>query len=240
MISIVIPTLNEASVIKNTLTSLKKLTAVDHEIIISDGHSQDQTVAIAKKFTKNIVTYQGTKRQTIANARNLGAHAAQGEYLVFMDADVTVVNPNNFFSSLIKTFEKCPQLAGVTVSLRVHKYQETWKDRVFFGLVNLVHRFVNNILHQGSASGEFQMVRRKDFQKIGGFNEDLVAHEDNDFFQRLAKVGKTRVITDQNVFHTGRRVHKVGHVKLLTIWITNMIWFLIFRRAWVKEWEPIR
>ena len=59
------------------------------------------------------------------------------------------------------------------------------------------------------------MVRRDVFTKMGGFNEKLTAGEDHEFFQRLAKAGKTHFEKSLTVYHTGRREHEIGWPKLL-------------------------
>lgn len=240
MISIIIPTLNEESVLEKTLANLKTIKTISNELIISDGRSQDKTIGIAKKFTDKIVIYDKKERQTIGNARNLGAKIAQGEYLVFIDADTAIPNPDHFFSEALKFFEQDEKLAAITVPMRVSEELETFSDRLFFGLTNLSHRINNNITHTGSASGEFQMIRKYYFDKVSGFDDFLVTYEDNDLFERLAKIGETRLLTDLRIFHSGRRVHKVGHLKLLFIWVVNAIWFKLFRKAATKEWKPIR
>ena len=55
-ISVVIPTLNEEENIASLLKGIKgKLTGYDYEIIIVDGHSEDNTVKIAKKYGAKII-----------------------------------------------------------------------------------------------------------------------------------------------------------------------------------------
>lgn len=240
MFSIIIPTLNEERVLRKTLTRLQILTAVPYELIISDGLSTDKTLSIAKEFTDKIILHHGNGRQTIANARNMGERIASGEYLLFMDADVTIPHPNTFFSNLLNRFKEDPNLAGITVSIRVEKRFETFTDRLLFGFLDLTTRLRNNVLHIGGASGEFQMIRRSAFKEVGGYNDTLIAYEDFDLFERLGRIAKTRMISSLIVFHTGRRVHKVGHLKLFLIWVFNGIWFFFFQKSFSKGWDPIR
>ena len=77
-------------------------------------------------------------------------------------------------------------------------------------------------------------------QKIGGFNEKFVAGEDHDLFQRLTKVGRTRFIKGLTVYHTGRRAHKIGWPRLLSIWLGNVFSFIFLKRSMSKEWKEIR
>ena len=240
MISIIIPTLNEETVLEKTLKNLKKITTFPFEIIISDGRSSDGTLQIAKKYTDKVVVYAEKKRQTIANARNLGAKIAHENILVFMDADVIIENPDKFFKQAIEEFNKNKELVALTVSVKVMKEAETWGDKIFFSILNISHRFNNNLLNNGMAPGEFQMIRKNAFEKTGGYNEALVASEDYDMFFRLSRIGKTKMVKNLTILHTGRRAHKIGWSKLLSQWMLNAIWVVLFKKAYSKEWEIIR
>jgi glycosyltransferase involved in cell wall biosynthesis len=240
MISIIIPTLNEKGLIRKSLEQFKEMKKTPHEIIISDGRSTDETVAIAREYTDKVVIYEGKERQTIANGRNLGATSASGEHLVFIDSDVIIPDPDNFFEKALKIFEKDKFLLAITASIKIYPEDETFSDKIFSWIVNITHRINNNLLKKGSASGEFQIIRREAFKKAGGFNDLLVTYEDNDMFERLAKIGKTRMIKELTIFHSGRRAHKIGWPKLMCIWIYNAIYFYLFKKAASKEWKPIR
>lgn len=240
MISIIIPTLNEKGIIRKTLENLKKIKDVPYEIIISDGKSTDDTLKIVREYTDKIVICESKERQTISNARNLGAKIAAGDYLVHTDSDVIIPNPDEFFKKAMEFFEKDKSLIGITVKIKVYPEDETRMDKIFSWIVNATHTFNNNVLKTGSASGEFQMMRRDIFEKVGGFRDELITYEDNDLFERLAKIGKTRMIKDLTIFHSGRRAHKIGWPKLMSIWIINAIFFKLFDKAASKEWKEIR
>ena len=239
-LSIIVPTLNEEKVIAKTLSALKALRVVSYEIIVSDGGSTDRTVELAKKYADKVVVHDRKTRQTIGGGRNAGAAVATGEYLLFMDADVFIPNINEFFQQTLERFEKDRGLCGLTVFLKVLPEHVTLSDKMFFGLVNRVYQFYNNVLHLGMASGEFQMVRASAFKQVGGFNGALVVGEDNDLFGRLSKVGRTWVETGLFVMHTSRRAHNVGWAKLLSLWVINLVYNKVIRRSFSKEWKVIR
>lgn len=239
-LSIIIPTLNEEKVIAKTINAIKALRSISYEVIVSDGASTDRTVEFAKPLADRVVVHDGKTRQNIGQGRNAGAAVAQGEYLVFMDADVSVPKIDNFFAQAIERFEADPGLSGLTVFLKVLPEHITLSDRLFFGLVNRLYQFFNNVMHKGMASGEFQMVRAESFRRIGGFNEKLVVGEDNELFGRLSKIGHTWVETGLFVMHTSRRAHKVGWPKLLMLWALNFIYFTLIKRSFSKEWKAIR
>jgi glycosyltransferase involved in cell wall biosynthesis len=241
MLSIIIPTLNEEAALEETLSTLaRKFNAIEHEIIVSDGKSKDRTVEIAKKYADKVIVHDGAARQNIPQGRNAGARAAKGDFLVFLDADVRVPEPDIFFAKAMAYFGGDAKLVALTAHLKVLPEMETFPDRVIFFLLNQFHVLMNNILHNGRASGEFQMIRASAFAKVGGYREDLAAGEDYDLFERLSKVGRTRIEKDLRVFHTGRRAHKIGWPKLLSTWLVNNVWLFMFKRVASKEWKPVR
>jgi len=89
-ISIVIPAFNEADYIENTLSSVfacseTYLGAI--EVIVVDNNSTDATAYIARKCGAQVV-FEPINQ--IARARNTGAKAASGKFLIFLDADTTI------------------------------------------------------------------------------------------------------------------------------------------------------
>jgi glycosyltransferase involved in cell wall biosynthesis len=241
MISIIIPTLNEKSVIEGALKHLKeKLKNIPHEIIVSDGKSMDGTIETAKLYADKVVVWDKPTRQTIALGRNLGAESATGDYLVFMDADTFLIDPATLLQKAQEIFEQRSEIVALTLRLRVFAEMETLGDKLIFGSINMLYPFLNNVLHTGASGGEFQMVRTESFKKVGGYRGDLAAGEDHDLFRRLSKIGRTHFAKELVAYHTGRRGHTIGWPKLLWQWGLNYTTVLFFKRAAQKVWEPIR
>lgn len=240
MISIIIPTKNEISVIGRTLQGFRGAKKRHFEIIVSDGGSTDGTVEVARKYADKVITHDGMTRQTIAFGKNAGARAATGEYLAFFDADVTILNIDEFFDTALSLLKRYPDIVAFTGHLRVLPEHETLSDRFFFGLVNHLHFIQNNFLRIGAASGEFQMMRRDVFLKLGGYREDLTVSEDQEFFRRLAKNGRTHFHRRLTVHHTGRRAHKIGWLKMLILWFLNDMSVRIFNKSSSVFWKEIR
>ena len=111
IISIIIPTLKEDQFLERTLENLKTL-QLPHEIIITDGGSADRTLETARKYTDKIVVWDQPRRQTFGEAKNAGAEIANGKFLVFIDADVIVPEPEKFFEEVVSLFEKNPNFTG--------------------------------------------------------------------------------------------------------------------------------
>lgn len=239
MISFIIPTLNEAAVLRKLLENLAGYHA-PHEVIISDGRSTDGTIDIARELGASVVVYEGTTRQTIGDGRNLGARQARGDFLVFMDADISVPDPDAFFAAALKRFEADPRLVGITVKIRVFPEMFRRGDGFLSWFISTVNALQNNWLGVGAASGEFQMVRADAFTRAGGYNETIAASEDYEFFRRLSKLGRTRYVGSLTVYHTGRRAHKVGWFKLWMTWNINAVKVFLFGSSASKEWKEVR
>jgi len=241
MLSFIIPTLNEEKVLEKLLRNLREIKTFDYEIIVSDGGSTDRTVFIAKSLADKVVEHTKPGRQTIGEGRNAGAAQAQGDFLVFLDADVYIFKPDDFFARALKHFQTNERLVGLGGFLRVFPEMETFGDIIGYRVFsNGSFYFYNNITKVGGNCGEFGMIKREVFQKLGGYHENLAAGEDFELFRRLAKVGN--VLTDPKlvVYHTGRRPHKVGWMKLYFTWIREYFYVALFHRSASKEWEVIR
>lgn len=240
MISIIIPTRNEEKGLDKILSTLKSTITIPHEIIVSDGNSTDGTVAIAQKYADKIVVQDKQRPKTIGTGRNQGAEAASGEYVVFLDADCTIPNPDEFFKRALNYFETHPKTVGLCARLKVWPEHATWMDRIVFSCVNTVYAFFNNILGIGTASGEFMMIKKAIFVQAKGFKERLAASEDINLFYTVSRLGQTHLLRSLVVLHTSRRAHAIGWPLLLWEWLINTVSLIFRHKAATKEWEVIR
>ena len=238
-LSFVIPTLREEQFLERTLKNLDSL-QTPHEIIITDGGSADRTLDIARAHGAKITVWDQPRRQTFGEAKNAGAAIAQGEFLVFIDADVLIPDPNKFFKEALAAFAKSPKLVGITVPLKPWPENHSLVDAFFCAPLNWSYILLNNILHSGNSSGEFQMVRTDAFRGMGGFSERLAAGEDNEMFRQLAKHGRTLSYWRLSVQHSLRRPHKLGWLRTYGIWIKNGLSVALRNKAAYKEWSVVR
>ena len=75
---------------------------------------------------------------------------------------------------------------------------------------------------------------------MGGFDERLIFREDANFLGRLSKIGKTRFDPSLTVYHSGRRLHRLGVLNFYWSWLSNGINVVFFGKAYDNEWTPIR
>ena len=240
MISFIIPTKNEELFVGRLLESLQEYRG-PYEIIISDGGSTDGTIDVVKRHTDKVLLWDGLGRQNISAGRNAGARLATGRYLVFFDADVHVPDINALIAGIEVSFEENPDVVALSGSLLVMPECASFSDKIVSFILNTYFSFVNNVFGVVMVYGEFQITKRDAFEKVGGFSEHLVASEDYDLFRRLnKKIGKVKFIKRLKVYHTGRRIHKVGWAKLLVRWFRNWLSVILVNKAKDKEWEEIR
>lgn len=174
-ISIIVPVLNEEAVIATFLKDLCLLEGVG-EILVVDGGSSDNTLAIAKEFAAVIESPRGRAKQM-----NEGARKSKGDVLFFVHADAGV-DPRAPIA--IADCLKDPSCVGGGFELLIDD------PSVSLRLVS----FLSNL--RVKTSGLFFgdqgiFVRRVIFEQMGGFREmDLM--EDMDFSHRLKSFGKTK------------------------------------------------
>jgi len=237
-LSIIVPTRNEERIIERTLKELHdNLTEIEHEIIVTDDKSTDRTLAIAAKYAR-VVPHVFEGKSTIAANRNNGARAATGDYFAFIDADMFIPNPNMFFKTLLAEFEKDKKMMGATVKIKIRPDEATFTDNVMLEIMGFMQWFHNDVVRSGSASGEFQMMRREAYERAHGYREDLPVGEDNDLFMRLSGMGRTKMIWGLTAYTEPRRARSVGWGKLLWLWTLNYFSVLILGKSYTKEWPP--
>lgn len=84
MISVIIPVLDEETILGGTLDALSRLSG-PHELIVVDGGSEDRSVEVARRHARVVRAERGRARQM-----NAGAREAAGDILLFLHADCTL------------------------------------------------------------------------------------------------------------------------------------------------------
>ena len=239
--SIIIPTFNEEKLLPNLLKQLTNPELrknFNYEIILSDAHSTDKTIEIASKLVDKIIENNSGRKQNIAIGRNEGAKAATGDILIFLNADITINNPINFFSIIKNKFENS-QFVAMTCKVDVEPSEEKLSDKIF-------HIFNNNYFHLlnlmgvGMARGECQIIRKEIFWKAGANQEQLAAGEDFDLFMRIRKLGKVLFVNEVTIYESPRRYRKYGYWNISCSWFKNSVSVVLKNKSLDQEWEQVR
>jgi glycosyltransferase involved in cell wall biosynthesis len=228
--SIVIPALNEE---KHIATCIKQVQqqAPSAELLLVDGRSEDNTVAIAKKLGAKVLV---EPKKTVAAARNTGLQHAQGGIVCFIDADV--VPEKNWFKQLTVPFEdsKVMAVAGIPKPMDGTRIEEVGMQLIFGALSSLLFKFNIPLV-----SGQVMAVRRQDALHVGGFNTDHKSGEDTYIFLMLRKRGKI-LHSSASVRVSLRRIRRWGLLRYLSFNIRNYVSLLRDMRPLEEEYDPIR
>jgi len=227
--SVVIPAYNEANYIGRTLRALRNQTFRDFEVIVKDGKSQDQTCIVAKQYAQRVVSLHD---HSAAEARNQGARHAQGEILVFMDAD-SMLTPETFH----RFYEIMKDRNVVGVSCRKVPLSSSVLDRVLYEFVNL-STFVSATMRLGGAHGNLMLVRRGVFERVGGFNPNIIVAEEQELVRRALRFGKYVFLLDHYVVENPRRLKQWGRLRLYMAWFIGM--FKSFKAGKKQAYEKVR
>lgn len=175
-LSIIIPAYNEARLLPLCLASLPE--SADREIIVVDNNSTDCTADIARAAGARVV-FEPVNQ--IARARNAGAAAAGGDWLLFLDADC-VMSPALLADICSLMHEPAVVAAGSVMRMP----GLPWWAGGMLGLWNFVS------VSCRWAAGSLVLCRREAFRGIGGFSEHLYAAEEIDLSRRLKRWGRRR------------------------------------------------
>jgi glycosyltransferase involved in cell wall biosynthesis len=213
-LSVIVPTYNEAKYIHKTLTSLKKQTFRDFEIIVKDGESSDGTVEIAKKYANMVVS---SKDRSVSDARNQGAKHAKANLLVFVDADTIL--PPNMLQRIAEIVENKEIIGG---SCRKLPGNKKLLDRLIYEFVNIsTHLCV--YLRIGGAHGNCMFIKKNIFKKVGGFNPKIQIAEEQELVRKAMKFGKFVFLQDLYVTEYPRRIQRWGRLRLYMTWFNGTL-----------------
>jgi glycosyltransferase involved in cell wall biosynthesis len=237
-VSFIIPALNEEKRIADLIDNINMIgNWCNYEIIVSDGHSTDNTAMIAKNKGAIVVKDNIDAPKTIANGRNTGAKHAAGQIFIFCDADTVMKDPCNLLSEIFNVFRD-PEIVGGAPRLSIIPEETILKDKVFHFLFNNIVRF-SFTTKVPICGGQCQIVRASSFREVNGYNVNIVHGEDSDFFRRLRKIGKLHFFSQQVIYESPRRYRHFGYILLLMQGIFSLVYQQIFKKNVFKEWRRI-
>ncbi|HHB92271.1 MAG TPA: glycosyltransferase [Thioploca sp.] len=209
-ISIIIPTLNEQTIIAQNLLALQPLRKIGHEIIVVDGGSSDNTCQIAKTLADKILLSELGR----ANQMNLGAESAQHKILLFLHADTFLpINATSLISQNLTEEYKWGRfnvrLSGTNRLLRIVEKLINWRS-----------------CWTGIATGDQAIFVQRDlYQQVQGF-PNIPLMEDIAFSKRLKKYSSLICIKEP-VITSSRRWEQNGIFRtILLMWKLRLAYAL--------------
>ena len=188
-ISVIIPTLNRADFIPETIHSIANQTVKPYEIIVVDNGSDDNTVELlGKLFPEQVKIIQNDGNFYPGAARNLGIEAASGDYIQFFDSDDVMTK--NRFESLLAVFAKNPDADAVYspyVMAREDNFG-SWKQTqpiLQYCDSNLGKHTSKDMLKGFFVPIWCFLFKASVIKSVGKWREDIFASEDFDYLFRL-------------------------------------------------------
>jgi rSAM/selenodomain-associated transferase 2 len=218
-ISAVIPTLNEAEALPDTIRRLKANPEIA-EIILADGGSRDRTVEIARELGCTVIV-SAPGRGTQMRA---GAEAAHGDVLMFVHADTWL--PHNAAHSALNCLRDPVVVAG--------GFWKVFRNSPLLLLGSRLKCAVRLFVGRRIMGDQCIFVRREVLNAIGGV-PDVPLMEEFELCRRLRKVGRL-ALADVTVSTSARRFRRLGVIRTYwRMWWVTMLWRFGVRPAKLRE-----
>ena len=184
-ISIITVCFNAEEFIEQTIQSVLTQSYPQVEYIIIDGGSTDGTVDIIRRYESRLAYWHSRPDRGVAHAFNLGLAQAQGDWLLFLNADDLLLEPTGIeqIAAHLARHQDADVVFGQMVSLTREKHPKPvplcqigghpWRWQEF--------RRMNMIPHQAA------FTQRRFFDRVGGFDETYRLAMDYDHFLRAGE-----------------------------------------------------
>lgn len=234
-ISIVIPTYNEEGYIDRLLNSIARQTVKPVQVIIVDSYSKDKTYKNIKKYITKLPLTCISAGRGIGMARNLGAAAATGDIVLFLDSDVEL-QPNFLQDAGTEFIERNLDLASA------HFYVDSELpkvDRIGAKAISWYHasfQYGKNPMGSG-----FCIFIKKDWhRRIHGFNENFRHSEDHDYVKRAVECGAVfRLLKSVRFKLSNRRYVHDGRFTILSLYTKAELNRIFFNYKYAPREEAL-
>src|SRR5438128_8876856 len=203
MISFIVPAYNEELELLSTVAAIRAAAAdatQPYEIIVVNDASADATAEIAARAGARVISIS---RRQIAASRNAGARAARGNCLFFVDAD-TRIKQTHIAEAIAALGEG---YAGGSARVVPDGFGPVWR-RIF------VRAFCAVYFRLNLGAGAFLFTTRRNFDAIGGFDEQYFIGEEVYFSLALRKLGRFKVLREP-ILTSGRKLHMYSARQIL-------------------------
>ncbi len=221
LVSIIIPTRDEATLLERCLNSLLQKTDYPHfEIIIVDNGSQTPATfelfeSYQQQLNQRFRVVQCDQPFNFSQLVNLGVQQAQGEIILLLNNDMEFIHPCNWLREMIG-FVQHPEIGCVSAKLLYPQNDTIQHAGIVCGIGGIGHHghryfpskhlgyfnrlsVVNNV---SAVTGACLMVEKTLWEKVDGFDEKLaIAYNDIDFCLKLQALEFRHVVLPQITFY---------------------------------------
>jgi rSAM/selenodomain-associated transferase 2 len=211
-LSIIIPVVNEDTVLEDCVRCLAEMRSAGAEVVIVDGGSTDKTREIAARSADRMMVAPRGR----ASQMNAGAQAARGDMLLFLHADTLL--PENAVLTITDALERTGRAWGF---FRARIVPRT----LILSIVSMTMNMRSRLTH--IATGDQAMfIRRSTFDAIGGF-PDIPLMEDIALSKTLKRAGNRPVCLKAQARTSARRWQKRGVFRTIVLmWRLRLKYYL--------------
>ncbi len=181
IVSVIMPCFNQGQFIEEAVESVIAQTFTPVEIIIiNDGSTDIETVRLLNHYQKPNVSVIHTANQGPSAARNVGIHQAKGQYILPVDADDRIAA--TYIEKAVPILESQPEVGIVYAQAELFGAKTGSFDLPPYQFPDIL---LGNMIFNSS------LYRKADWEKAGGYNENMVlGWEDYDFWLSILELGK--------------------------------------------------
>jgi len=234
LVTIVIPCKNEKNVILKTLDLLNYQAGIHNvKVIICDASNDGITKSdlierLESENRRDTFDLYITEGGLPAIARNNGFKIVKTPYVLFMDADVFLLDPKTIKRSLLLAIKKDLDLTTVKFRSDNGKYNYVYKS---FDIIQLLSKWSTPF-----CLGGYMLIKSDTFKSLGGFDEEIKIAEDYQLSKRISpnKFGRINNV----VFTPPRRFENKGVTYMLKLMLgsffnhRNKAWFTEDKNYW--------
>jgi rSAM/selenodomain-associated transferase 2 len=223
LVSIIVPTLNEATTIRDLAASLDRLRG-EFEVIICDGGSADATVGMALQYGLRVIEAPRGR----GSQMNAGAKLTKGETLLFLHSDTRL--PEDALERVGDALDD-ENVCGGNFSLIFGG--DTQEARLLTRIYPLLR--LGGMLYGDSAI----FVRRGVFDSLGGYREYPI-FEDCDLYRRMRRLG--RFVRLNACATTSSRRFEGRFIRTFALWslMQTLYWLGVNPSILNRLYKPLR
>jgi glycosyltransferase involved in cell wall biosynthesis len=174
---------------------LEHITVTDSsEVVLVDSASTDRNVEIASQYPIGIIRLHADQRLTAAAGRYTGYQHTSGEYVLFLDGDMELLD--GWLEPALETFKNNPDIAVVTGRLIDRPMSTPREDKL--PVEQPAEITLKDVKHGGGAA----MYRRSVLDEVGSFNPYIISDEEPELCVRIRHQGYRVVMLNRTIaFH---------------------------------------
>jgi glycosyltransferase involved in cell wall biosynthesis len=187
-VSILLPTYNRASYLPETIASALAQTFQDFELVIVDDGSTDNTAELVQAIDDPRIKYIRQENCGVSGALNTALRAARGEFVAMLGSD-DVWLPQQL-RVLVPILDSGPKLGLVSARARAMNEKGELLHPILGTSLKFPGDALSSMLYSDSICAVACLIRRSFIERVGGFDEGLVANEDWDLWIRMAETSQ--------------------------------------------------